>query len=188
MNQRLNDKPCGGNDGQKRGLQKPERLDWRLRRFDELPSRQLYAILAARLEVFVVEQNCPYQDLDGLDSIARHLSAWTSRGELAAYARILPPETRFEQPSIGRVLTVFPRRRSGLGIELMHRAIAAAAEAFPGHDVRISAQRYLQEFYRRLGFEIDSQPYLEDGIPHVEMQLPVERARRETNQATDGST
>jgi len=179
----MNDKPCGGNDGQKRDAQKPERLDWRLRRFDELSSRQLYAILAARLEVFVVEQNCPYQDLDGLDSIARHLSAWTSRGDLAAYARILPPETRFEQPSIGRVLTVLHRRRVGLGVELMRRVIVAAAEAFPGHDLRISAQRYLEEFYRGLGFEIDSQPYLEDGIPHVEMQLPAEMARQAVLQA-----
>lgn len=129
-------------------------------------------MLAARVAVFVVEQDCPYQDLDGLDDIALHLAGWADDGSVVAYARILPPGTRFEQPSIGRVLTTLPGRRRGLGRELMRRAIQLVFEHYPGYPVRISAQCYLERFYRELGFTPDSEPYKEDGIAHVEMQLP----------------
>lgn len=145
---------------------------WRLYAFDQLERARLYAVLAARVAVFVVEQDCPYQDLDGLDDIGLHLVAWGPDDAVLAYARILPPGTRFEQPSIGRVLTRLSVRRTGIGRELMRRAIAAVAERYPGQAIRLSAQCYLERFYGELGFSVVSAPYEEDGIPHVEMELP----------------
>lgn len=144
-------------------------MEWRVQRFDELSRDELYAILAARVAVFVVEQDCPYQDLDGLDQVGLHVSGLGGSGELYAYARVLPPQTRFAEPSIGRVLTVQSVRGTGLGRALMRQAMAAAAQAFPGQALRISAQQYLERFYCELGFETVSDPYPEDGIPHVEM-------------------
>ena len=141
---------------------------WRLARFEELTLDRLYAILAARAAVFVVEQDCPYQDLDGLDRCGLHLAAW-SDDRLLAYARVLPPGGRFAEPSIGRVLTAQPARGTGLGKELMRRSIEIAHQYYPGMGLRISAQRYLERFYAEIGFTTVSEAYLEDGIPHVEM-------------------
>jgi ElaA protein len=145
-----------------------EQLAWRIEAYEALSLDALYAILAARSAVFVVEQDCPYQDLDGLDAPGLHVGAW--RGdELLAYARVLPPGYRFEEPSIGRVLTVQAARGTGLGRELMRRSIDAALRAFPDRGLRISAQQYLERFYSDLGFRTVSEPYPEDGIPHIEM-------------------
>jgi ElaA protein len=141
---------------------------WREERYEELSLDRLYAMLAARVAVFVVEQDCPYQDLDGLDACGLHISAW-SGDEVMAYARLLPPGKRFAEPSIGRVLTTRPARGTGLGRQLMRRSIEAAERHHPGQALRISAQQYLIRFYSELGFETVSEPYLEDGIPHVEM-------------------
>lgn len=146
-------------------------LRWRLDPFDALDAEGLYAILAARVAVFVVEQQCAYQELDGLDRPALHLVARQSEGVVAAYARILPPATRFEQPSIGRVLTTTRYRGIGLGRELMRRSIAAVRERWPDGPVRISAQCQLLAFYREFGFRPDSEVYDEDGIAHVDMVL-----------------
>jgi ElaA protein len=142
---------------------------WQVERFETLSLETLYAVLAARVEVFVVEQDCPYQDLDGQDRLALHVIGSTRPATIAAYARLLPPDNRFAEPSIGRVLTAGAFRRSGLGIELMQRSIRACSKAWPGQPLRISAQRYLERFYGDLGFRTASEPYLEDGIPHVEM-------------------
>lgn len=143
-------------------------ITWRVERFDELSLDRLYAILAARVAVFVVEQDCPYQDLDGLDGCGLHVAAWSGH-DVLAYARVLPPGGRFAEPSIGRVLTTQSARGSGLGRELMHRGIETAEAHFPGMALRISAQQYLERFYTELGFRVVSEPYLEDGIPHLEM-------------------
>jgi len=151
---------------------------WLVYAFEDLAPTELYAVLAARVAVFVVEQDCPYQDLDGLDDVALHLVAWQKASTVAAYARILPPGTRFEQPSIGRVLTHADVRRTGLGRELMRRAIELTCARFPGQAVRVSAQCYLECFYRSLGFAVISPPYEEDGIPHVEMELPAPAVRQ----------
>lgn len=142
---------------------------WQVSRFENLTRRDLYRILAARSAVFVVEQNCPYQDLDGLDDQAIHLWAQAPDDKLLAYARLLPPDTRFAEPSIGRVLTAAAGRGQGLGRLLMIRALEETAKAFPGLTIRISAQQYLENFYQGLGFETVSEPYLEDDIPHLEM-------------------
>ena len=142
---------------------------WSLSSFDDLSRRQLYALLAARAAVFVVEQDCPYQDLDGLDEIGWHLVATGPDESVLAYARILPPRGRFAEPSVGRVLTTQASRGRGLGRELMRRALDEAERRFPGHPVRISAQQYLERFYAELGFATVRGPYLEDNIPHLEM-------------------
>jgi len=145
-------------------------LKWQWCRLGELSAEQLYAVLAARVAVFVVEQKCPYQELDGLDSVAEHLIAW-SGDDVAGYLRVLGPGTRFDAPSIGRIITTKPFRGSGLGREVVAKGIARARERYPGKPIHISAQRYLEKFYAEFGFAIASEPYLEDDIPHVEMVL-----------------
>lgn len=145
-------------------------LSWQWCRLGELSAEQLYAVLAARVAIFVVEQNCAYQDLDGLDCDAEHLIAW-SGAEVAGYLRVLAPGTRFADPSIGRIITTKPFRGSGLGRVLVAKGIERTRLRYPGLPVRISAQHYLEKFYGEFGFATVSAPYLEDNIPHVEMVL-----------------
>jgi ElaA protein len=145
-------------------------LRWQWCRLGELSAEQVYAVLAARVAIFVVEQNCAYQDLDGLDADAEHLIVW-SGAEVAGYLRVLGPGTRFDDPSIGRIITTQPFRGSGLGRDLVAKGIERTRLRYPGQPVRISAQQYLEKFYRDFGFVTVSQPYLEDNIPHVEMLL-----------------
>jgi ElaA protein len=145
-------------------------LKWQWCRLGELSAEQLYAVLAARVAIFVVEQNCAYQDLDGLDGDAEHLIAWSGT-EVAGYLRVLAPGTRFADPSIGRIITTQPFRGSGHGRELVAKGIERTRLRYPGRPVRISAQQYLEKFYGAFGFATVSEPYLEDNIPHVEMLL-----------------
>jgi ElaA protein len=128
----------------------------------------LYAVLAARQAVFIVEQTCPYPDLDGHDAEARHLIAWRD-GEVAAYCRVFAPGVKYAEASLGRVLTTAAFRGTGVGREIVARALAEIDRCHPGHGVRISAQQYLERFYGTFGFATVSAPYLEDGIPHVAM-------------------
>jgi ElaA protein len=142
-------------------------ISWRLAQFDELSPREVHDIFQARIEVFVVEQKCVFQDLDGLDPVCWHLTGAT--GQLVAYCRLVPPGTKFTEPSIGRVLTTGSARRAGAGRELMRRAVDHATRLWPGRVLRIGAQQYLQHFYGEFGFVTASEPYDEDGIAHVEM-------------------
>ncbi|MEM7054277.1 MAG: GNAT family N-acetyltransferase [Pseudomonadota bacterium] len=154
----------------------PSQLHWRVQRFDELSNDELYRILRARVEVFVVEQNCPYAELDGLDGAALHVSCLDSDqsdATLLAYARILPAGHMFDEVAIGRVLTVESGRGLGLGRVLMRRALDVVVDRFGSVPVRISAQQYLERFYASIGFVVDSDVYLEDGIPHLQMVLMV---------------
>lgn len=137
---------------------------WYERAFGELSRDELYAILAVRERVFVVEQQCFYQDADGLDPRCRHLWA-AERGAVIAYLRILPAGVKYPQVAIGRVLVAPEVRGTGLGKELMRRGLAAAG-AVP---VRLSAQAHLDRFYAELGFRAVGDVYDEDGIPHIEM-------------------
>lgn len=147
-----------------------ELLKWQWCSLDELTTTQLYAVLSTREAVFVLEQNCAYQELDGLDLQAMHLIAWNGEShEVAAYLRVLAPGVKYTEPAIGRVLTSQKFRKQGLGRTLVSKGLAHVGKAYPGHAVRISAQAHLERFYRSLGFEVASEPYLEDGIPHVEM-------------------
>ena len=144
-------------------------IAWAFQRFSELGPERLYAVLKARVDVFVVEQVCAYPELDGRDHDALHLSAWAADGELAAYARILAPGAVYTEAAIGRVLTAARFRGRGLGREVMHRAIAACEQQYPGSGIRLGAQYRLQRFYTSLGFVTAGPPYDEDGIRHIEM-------------------
>ncbi|TVQ34294.1 MAG: GNAT family N-acetyltransferase [Wenzhouxiangella sp.] len=144
---------------------------WLAQSWSELDCERLYAILSARSAVFIVEQTCPYQDLDGLDQQGIHVTASAGDGAILAYGRLLPAGARFEEPSIGRVLTTTAARGTGIGRELMHRCLGEARQRFRGQPIRISAQQYLERFYRELGFVTVRGPYDEDGIPHLEMLM-----------------
>jgi ElaA protein len=139
-------------------------------RLDDLTGPQMHAVLAAREAVFVVEQNCAYQEADHLDRQAWHLIAFHGE-QIVGYLRLVEPGGRFAEPSIGRVLTTKNFRGTGLGKQLMVNAIAKSRELYRGQSVRISAQAYLKRFYESLGFRPVSDEYPEDGIPHVEMLL-----------------
>jgi ElaA protein len=145
-------------------------VNWQWCRLGDLNAAQLYALFAARIAVFVVEQNCPYQELDGLDAEAEHLIAWSGTA-VAGYLRVLGPGTRFAEPSIGRIITAKEFRGSGLGREIVAKGIERTRMRYPGSALRISAQLYLEKFYQSFGFETVSEQYLEDNIPHVEMLL-----------------
>ncbi len=136
--------------------------------FNELTQHELYDILTLRAEVFVVEQNCIYNDLDGKDEYAIHLLV-SSREVLVAYLRILPAKTRFEEVSLGRVVVNKNYRKKEFGKRIMRTALREVEKRYGKVDVRISAQKYLMRFYKEFGFKVDSEDYLEDGIPHVEM-------------------
>jgi len=146
-------------------------IEWHWQFFTELTRDDLYPILVLRQEVFVVEQNCPYADADGLDPLAWHLRGMDDTGSLAAYARVLPPGTRYAEPAIGRLLTAVVHRGSGLGRQVRDEAVWRCRHAWPHRDIRISAQCHLQPFYREAGFLATGSPYDEDGIPHIEMVL-----------------
>ena len=148
-------------------------LAWRWCRFDELSVHELDAIYRARQQVFSAEQACAYLDADGFDAGSFHLAAWpVSRGLPSAYARVVHPGLKYAEPSIGRVITTAQARGTGLGRELVRRAVALTTQAFPGQGIRISAQSQLEEFYAQAGFAIVGERYLEDGIPHTEMLRP----------------
>jgi len=145
---------------------------WQLFTFAELTTAQLYAILKLRQEVFVVEQQCVYQDCDGQDQNALHLLGWDDSGaqsEPVAYLRILPPQTRDGLPAIGRIVTRRDMRGKGHGKEIMTRCLHWIDELYPKSAVAISAQQYLVKFYENFGFDIASEGYEEDGIPHIQM-------------------
>ena len=141
----------------------------------DLTRDALHAILRLRIDVFVVEQNCPYSELDGKDLKSIHVYAFKSDDDMtsgdaaAATVRICAPGLSYSEPSIGRVATRSDCRGGGLGIEIMNRAIAECDTQYPGLGIRISAQCYLEKFYTDLGFESTGETYLEDDIPHIQM-------------------
>lgn len=146
--------------------------DWQWRTFEELSGTEVYAVLALRQDVFILEQKCLYPDIDGYDQASYHLLGWQTIGgkrQLAAYLRCLAPGAKYPEMSLGRVLTNPLARRGGFGKELLGEGIARALQQHPGHDIRIGAQRYLERFYQSFGFETVTAPYDEDGIEHVDM-------------------
>lgn len=145
---------------------------WEIKPFNQLTLEQLYALLKLRQEVFVVEQTCPYLDADGLDQQAMHLWATDDEGDMVAYARLFMPTTATPYARIGRVISAGKVRGQGLGQELMRRAIAWCEQAAPNTPIRLGAQVYLRRFYQSFGFVEISAEYLEDDIPHVDMERP----------------
>jgi len=147
-------------------------IDWQLSSFNELTPADLYQVLAQRQDVFILEQTCLYPDIDGLDPVAHHLLGWRSvdgKRRLAAYLRILGPGVKYDEMSLGRVITTQAERGSGAGRALLAEGIACAERLHPGHRIRIGAQQYLEKFYQGFGFETVSAPYDEDGILHIDM-------------------
>ena len=145
-------------------------IDFTSKTFEQLSKQELYEILRLRVEVFVVEQNCPYQDLDELDFDSIHVCGYLDE-ELVAYSRLTQPGSKYSGASIGRVITKKVIRSSGAGKALMSKAINECREQWKEESIFISAQERLKKFYQALGFIINSEPYLEDGIPHIEMKL-----------------
>lgn len=141
---------------------------WLLRKFNELEPIELYRILQLRNEVFVVEQNCVFQDADDKDQGSWHFMGFDGE-QLVAYTRLVPPGLAYEEPSIGRVVTSPSVRRSGAGRELMQHSIDECHKLFGQAPIRIGAQCYLIQFYESFGFRIAGPVYLEDGIEHVQM-------------------
>ena len=147
-------------------------IRWNILPFDVLPNLILYDVLRLRAEVFVVEQQCSYQDIDRRDVAALHLLGYNDEGELAAYARLFDAGKYYEHASIGRVVVAQPYRRLGLGKLLMRQAIGHCHSAFGPQPIMIGAQQYLHKFYSELGFLPIGEPYEEDGIPHQHMLRP----------------
>ena len=145
-------------------------IDFASKAFEQLSTQQLYQILQLRAEVFVVEQNCPYQDLDELDFDSIHVCGYLDR-ELVAYSRLIKPGSKYSGASIGRVIIKKVMRNSGTGKTLMHKSISECRKQWKEESIFISAQERLQRFYQKVGFVINSESYIEDGIPHIEMIL-----------------
>lgn len=141
---------------------------WKIKTFEEFTVPELYAVIKARVDVFVVEQDCPYPDLDGYDQKAIHL--WAEEdGDVLAYCRIFDKGIKYNEASIGRVLTTEKARGKSLGKQLIAYAVQAIENRFRTSEIRISAQDYLLRFYGGFGFEDTGKKYLEDNIPHTEM-------------------
>jgi ElaA protein len=163
---------CGGPRNITRFTLMPPSLTWQCTAFAELSPADLYAAMELRQRVFVVEQNCAYLDADGTDKRSLHLLGWNGEAKyprLVAYARLLPPKTKYAEASIGRVCTHPDIRGSGAGKILMHEAIRVVEESW-GPEIRIAAQMYLERFYETFGFRRVTDPYLEDDIWHVDMR------------------
>ncbi|MGE8432900.1 GNAT family N-acetyltransferase [Chryseobacterium joostei] len=141
---------------------------WKIKTFDEFTVTELYSILKARIDVFVIEQNCPYPDLDNYDQKAVHIWA-EENGEVLAYCRIFNKGIKYDETSIGRVLTTEKARGKSLGKLLIQYAVETIENRFRTSEIRISAQDYLLRFYSGFGFEDTGNKYLEDDIPHTEM-------------------
>ena len=143
-------------------------MNWLLKSFQELSRDELYAILRLRSEVFVVEQDCVFLDLDDKDQLCHHLSGWNG-DILVAYSRLVPPGLSYTECSIGRVVTSPGERKRGTGKALMQKSIEEVYNIYGPGPIRLGAQHYLKKFYESFGFWQTGPVYLEDGIEHIEM-------------------
>lgn len=146
-------------------------VDWVCKHHNDLGKDQLYALLRLRSEVFVVEQKCAYQDIDGQDLAGdtHHLMAWEDN-ELVAYLRLLDPESQGGDVVIGRVIVSQAARGTGLGHQMLEEALERIEDIWPQTPIFLSAQAHLQEYYGRYGFVVAGEEYLEDDIPHIGMR------------------
>lgn len=144
-------------------------LRWDFLAFDQLDVHTLYAVLRLRTEVFVMEQQCLFQDMDNTDQEAMHLLGWDGAGRLSLYARCYGPGVKFAEASIGRVITAPHVRGTGAGHTLMREATHRVCAHWGQQPIRLGAQERLRAFYEQHGFAVASAPYDEDGIPHIEM-------------------
>jgi ElaA protein len=149
-------------------------IEWSVRHFRELTTAELYAILRLRSEVFVVEQNCVFLDMDNKDFFCDHVMGWDA-DRLLGYSRIVPPGISYAESSIGRIVSSPVARQLGIGRELLNLSIDALYRLHGKRDIRIGAQYYLKEFYESFGFVQTGEIYPEDGINHIEMLLFINR-------------
>lgn len=145
-------------------------MSWNLKKFDELTNLELYNLLKERTLVFVVEQNCPYLEVDGKDPFSYHLFK-EDNGEIIAYLRIVPAGISYQEVSLGRVFVKREYRGQGMAKELLKRGLDFIQKELKETNVKIQAQDYLRSFYSSFGFQTISETYLEDNIPHVDMLL-----------------
>lgn len=145
-------------------------MEFKLTSFNNFTLKELYAVMQLRNEVFIVEQNCAYQDLDGKDNEALHLTGFNNL-ELICYARLLKPGALYKEAAIGRVVVSAKYRGKNYGLDLMNHAIEDCLNNFHTREIIISAQKYLEKFYTGLGFVSESEVYLEDDIPHIKMRF-----------------
>ena len=145
-------------------------IHWKCKPFQQLSSAELYAILQLRNEVFVVEQNCVFQDADNKDQESWHLMAWID-DQLAGYTRLVPAGISYTEVSIGRVVTFPKMRKSGIGKKIMEKSIEMVNLLWNKQPIRIGAQLYLKKFYESFGFQQCSDIYMEDNIEHIQMIL-----------------
>lgn len=143
-------------------------LFFKVKNYQDLTRDELYELLQLRAEVFVVEQDCVYQDVDGKDHKALHVLGY-KKEQLVAYTRLFPPGAYFEEASIGRVVVKETERDYKYGYDLMKRSIQAIEDEYEARAIKISAQTYLKKFYNNLDFIAVGEEYLEDGIPHIAM-------------------
>lgn len=143
-------------------------ITFTLKSFEDFTASELYRALQLRSAVFVVEQDCVYQDIDGKDQKALHVLGYKG-DQLIAYTRIFKAGDYFKEASIGRVVVMDSQRKYGYGYDLMKATVAAIYTELGEQDIRISAQTYLMNFYNKLGFQETGETYLEDGIPHINM-------------------
>ncbi|WP_088006137.1 GNAT family N-acetyltransferase [Indiicoccus explosivorum] len=145
-------------------------MEWNTYRFSELSAPLLYEILKLRVDVFVVEQNCPYPEIDGLDPDCVHITA-IEDGKVRAYARLVPGGMKNNLPAIGRVIVTPGTRGTGLGRELVRRCVDFILEEWKEDRIFLQGQAHLKSFYESFGFRQVSEVYDEDGIPHIDMEL-----------------
>ncbi len=144
-------------------------LNWQIKDFSEISIIEFHDLMALRIKIFVVEQNCPYQEIDGKDIKSHHLIGRDDEGNIVATARILPAGISYKEVSIGRVAIDESARDNGNGHVLMEKCMEYIVEKFGPTNVRLSAQSHLEKYYQKHGFESTGKRYLEDDIPHVEM-------------------
>jgi ElaA protein len=147
------------------------KITYKTKHFSKLSVNELYELLKLRVNIFVVEQNCPYPECDDKDKDAYHVMGYNENFELVAYARILAPGVSYESASIGRVVVREDHRKHKLGYQLMERTIADTFSTYKTEKITISAQYHLEKFYGTLGFKSVGDVYPEDDIPHIKMIL-----------------
>jgi len=146
-------------------------IHWNVQTFDEFKADEFFDVLQLRVNVFVVEQQCAYPELDGDDRHAetRHLQGYDERGALVAYARLLPAGLKYAEVSIGRFVVKKERRGQGIGHQLLRKSLEVIQQCWSSHSIKIAAQEYLKDFYAQYGFTQVSERYLDAGVPHIEM-------------------
>lgn len=142
---------------------------WKVKKYQDLSLDEFHDLVSLRIEVFVVEQDCPYQELDGKDKTAHHLFCLDDKGSILATSRILGPGISYPEVSIGRVVVAESARGKGVAHEMMNKSKEFVLKEYGDAAIRISAQEYLESYYSSHGFKFTGKKYLEDGIPHMEM-------------------